>query len=78
MGNPIVPVIKMTGNAATYARMGEDMDIDASTIISGLESVEQVGRRVYDLCLRVASGDQTAAEMTGHTEFSMLRYGPVY
>jgi altronate dehydratase large subunit len=78
MGNPIAPVIKMTGNAATYARMGEDMDIDASTIISGVESLEQVGQRVYDLCLRVASGERTAAELTGHGEFSMLRYGPVY
>ncbi len=78
MGNPIAPVIKMTGNAATYARMGEDMDVDASTIISGVESLEQVGQRVYDLCLRVASGERTAAELTGHNEFSVLRYGPVY
>ena len=78
MGNAIAPVIKVTGNVRTYARMGDDIDINAGTIISGEESVQQVGRRIYDLALRVASGDQTAAEILGHAEFAMLRQGPVY
>ncbi|MHB0857396.1 MAG: UxaA family hydrolase [Anaerolineae bacterium] len=78
MGNPIAPVIKVTGNARTYARMQDDMDVDASPIVSGTETVAQVGARMYDLCLEVASGRATAAEQTGHAEFDMLRRGPVY
>jgi len=78
MGNAIAPVLKITGNAITYARMREDMDVDASTIISGEETIAQVGRRIYDACLRVASGERTSAEEGGHAEFAMLRYGPVY
>ncbi|MHB1296652.1 MAG: UxaA family hydrolase [Anaerolineae bacterium] len=78
MGNPIAPVIKVTGNARTYARMQEDMDVDASPIVSGTETVAQVGQRIYDLCCEVASGQETAAEQTGHAEFDMLRRGPVY
>ncbi len=78
MGNAIAPVIKITGNAATYARLGEDMDVNASPIVSGEETIYQVGRRIYDLCLRVASGEQTAAELGGHAEFAMLRQRPVY
>ncbi|MBC7235477.1 MAG: UxaA family hydrolase [Chloroflexi bacterium] len=78
MGNAIAPVIKVTGNAHTYARMGDDIDIDASTVISGKETIEQVGRRIYELTLRVASGEQPAAEILGHQEFLLVRTGPVY
>lgn len=78
MGNALAPVIKVTGNAHTYARMGDDIDIDASTIIRAEETIAGVGRRIYDLSLEVASGRQTAAEALGHVEFSMLRRGPVY
>jgi altronate dehydratase large subunit len=78
MGNAIAPVIKVTGNAHTYARMGDDIDIDASTVISGQETIEEVGARIYALCLRVASGEQPVAEVLGHREFLLVRTGPVY
>jgi len=78
MGNAIAPVLKITGNAATYARMRDDMDIDASRIVSGEETIAQVGRRIYEACLRVAGGERTTAETMGHAEFAMLREGPVY
>lgn len=78
MGNAIAPVIKVTGNAHTYQRMQEDMDLDASPIITGEETVAQVGRRMYELSLRVIAGEQTAAEVLQHGEFMMLRQGPVY
>jgi altronate dehydratase large subunit len=78
MGNPIAPVIKVTGNAQTYARMQEDMDIDASPIIAGRETISQVGERIYQFCLRVAEGVPTAAEQLQHAEFTLLRNGPIY
>lgn len=78
MGNPIAPVIKVTANAQTFAHMGEDMDINASTIITGEETIAQVGQHIYEFCLRVASGETTAAERLGHAEFDMLRTGPIY
>ncbi len=78
MGNAIAPVVKVTGNAHTWVRMGDDIDLNASTIITGEESVEQVGQRIYELVLRVASGERTVAEIMGHAEFAMLRQGVVY
>lgn len=78
MGHPIAPVIKITGNPHTYARMGEDMDLNAGTIISGQETVAQMGERIYRFCLRVAGGELTAAERLGHAEFTLLRTGPIY
>ena len=78
MGNAIAPVIKLTGNTHTYQRMQEDMDLDASPIISGEETVAQVGRRLFDLTLRVIAGEVTAAEALRQHQFMMLRQGPVY
>jgi len=78
LGNAIAPVIKITGNSYTYGRMGEDIDIDASTIISGAETVAQVGAHIYDFLIRVASGERTAAEVLGHAGFMLLRRGPIY
>jgi altronate dehydratase large subunit len=78
MGNAVAPVVKITGNAHTWERMGSDIDLNASTIIGGAESVEQVGLRLYELVLRVSSGMPSIAETLGHDEFSMLRLGPVY
>ena len=37
----------------------------------------QVGREIFDLVLRVASGEQTCAERLGHHEFVPWRIGPV-
>ena len=78
LGNALAPVIKITANAATFARMRDDMDLDASPIVRGEESYEQVGRRIYDLFLRVAEGERTAAEIMGHGEFALVRQGPLY
>ncbi|MHB1317928.1 MAG: UxaA family hydrolase [Anaerolineae bacterium] len=78
MGNAVAPVVKVTGNTHTWERMGADIDLNASTIIAGTESVEEVGLRLYELVLRVSSGMPSIAETLGHEEFSMLRLGPVY
>lgn len=78
MGHALAPVIKLTGNSHTYGRMGDDIDINAGTVISGEETIAQVGRRIYDLCIEVASGTPSAAEELAHAEFSILRRGPVY
>jgi altronate dehydratase large subunit len=78
MGNAVAPVLKVTGNARTFANMEGDMDIDASSIIRGEESFAQVGQRIYALMLRVAEGEPAAAEVLQHAEFDMLRLGPTY
>lgn len=78
MGNPIVPVIKITGNPQTYANMTDDMDVNAGLIITGQKTLAEVGRDIYDLSLRVAEGELTKAEALDHGEFMILRQGPIY
>jgi altronate dehydratase large subunit len=74
-GNPIAPVIKVTGNPKTGERLGSNMDIDVSTILEG-ESIEAAGDRVYDLLLDVASGTRTAAELRRLEEFAINELQP--
>lgn len=72
IGNAIAPVLKLTSNTPIFRRMSRDLDLDAGTIIDGLESIEQVGRRVFEHVLRCASGEVLArAEEQKHREFQL-------
>ena len=67
-GFPIAPVLKITGNARTYAGMAENFDFDASPIISQGISVEEMGAELLQMVIRAASGEMTAAERFGGRE----------
>jgi len=75
-GHAIVPFIKVTGNPETYRRMSQDMDINAGTIITGEESIESVGQRIFDEVTKVASGKPTLGETLGYHNFSVYRRDP--
>jgi len=77
IGFPTVPVIKVASNSMTYRRMTDNMDINAGTIADGEKTVPEVGREIFDMILRVASGERTKAEILGHHEFVPWRIGPV-
>lgn len=72
-GNPIVPVIKITGNKLTYAKMEDNIDVDASPIIYGTKTTEQLGDELYKMLQEVANGKQTKAEALGFTEMAIAR-----
>jgi altronate dehydratase large subunit len=57
--------------------MQENMDVNAGTIIDGLESIDQVGQKIFEKMLAVASGEKTKNEITGHREFAIWRTGPM-
>lgn len=69
VGSAIAPVIKVCANPDTYKRMSDDMDVDAGRILEGKGTLDEVGREIYDLILRVANGEQTRSEALGHQEF---------
>jgi len=73
-GHSICPVVRVTGNPETWARMKEDMDINASTIMEGKESIEGVGKRIYDEVVAVASGKLTISEQLGLDNFAVWKY----
>ncbi len=75
-GNPIAPVIKITGNARTARQMADNLDLDVSGIMSDTESLDHAADRLFDEVLAVASGKATAAERLGHREFAIHRRNP--
>jgi altronate hydrolase len=60
------PSLKLATNTALYRRMGEDMDLDCGPVATGEVTVEEMGRRIFDLVLDVASGRRTASEELGY------------
>jgi altronate hydrolase len=77
IGFPTIPVIKIASNSATFGRMRDNMDVNAGRIADGDTTVSELGREIFDLLLRVASGEKTSSERLGHKEFVPWRIGPV-
>jgi altronate hydrolase len=77
IGFPTVPVIKVATNSNTFRRMRDNMDINAGLIADGESTVPAIGQEIFDMILRVASGERTCAERLGHQEFVPWRIGPV-
>jgi altronate dehydratase large subunit len=75
-GNPIAPVIKITGNARTAETMADNIDVDVSSVMTEAESLELASDRLFEQMLTVCSGEPTAAERLGHREFAIHRRNP--
>jgi (2R)-sulfolactate sulfo-lyase subunit beta len=73
VGNPIVPVIKITANPRTVRTMGEHVDVDVSGILRREMTIDEAGDALIDMIVRTANGRSTAAEALGHREFVMTK-----
>jgi len=69
VGSAVAPVIKVCANPETYRKLEDDMDVDAGRILEGRATLDEVGREVYELALRIARGERTKSESLGHQEF---------
>lgn len=74
-----VPSLKIASSDRLYARMRDDMDINAGVIASGGASIEEVGNQIFDMILEVASGRKTRSESLnmGDCEFVPWQLGAV-
>jgi (2R)-sulfolactate sulfo-lyase subunit beta len=73
IGNPIVPVIKITGNPKTMRTMPEHIDVDVSGVLARTMTIPQAGDALIENIVRTANGRLTASEALGHREFSMTK-----
>jgi (2R)-sulfolactate sulfo-lyase subunit beta len=73
IGNPIMPVIKVTGNPRTVRTMSEHIDVDVSGIVRRDLTISQAGDSLIDMMVSTANGRFTAAEALGHREFVMTK-----
>ncbi|MEA4992382.1 MAG: UxaA family hydrolase [Oscillibacter sp.] len=72
-GNPIAPVIKITGNKLTFAKMEDNIDFNAAPLIYGEKTVEALGEELLQMVVETACGKQTKAESLGFTEIAIAR-----
>jgi altronate dehydratase large subunit len=75
-GNPIAPVIKITGNSRTAQTMADNIDLDVSGVITASEPIGVAATRLFDAVVDVCSGTPTATERLGHREFAIHRRNP--
>jgi (2R)-sulfolactate sulfo-lyase subunit beta len=73
IGNPIVPVIKITGNPKTMRTMPEHIDVDVSGVLKRTMTIPQAGDALIENIVRTANGRLTASEALGHREFSLTK-----
>jgi (2R)-sulfolactate sulfo-lyase subunit beta len=73
IGNPIVPVIKLSANPRTCRTMSEHIDLDVSGLLQREKNMDQCGDELIELLLRTCNGRFTAAEALGHREFVLTR-----
>ncbi|MEO1178340.1 MAG: altronate dehydratase family protein [Pseudomonadota bacterium] len=71
-GSKPAPTIKVATNSELFSRMSDDMDVDAGAIMSNGVSVEEKGREIYGMFLRVASGEATKSEAQGLGDYEFV------
>ncbi|MEO0764476.1 MAG: altronate dehydratase family protein [Pseudomonadota bacterium] len=71
-GSKPAPTIKVATNTAMYNRMTEDMDVNAGAMLTDGVSLEEKGREIYDLFLRVASGEMSKSEAQGLGDYEFV------
>jgi altronate hydrolase len=73
------PSVKLASNREVYRAMREDMDVDCGAVLDGEVTVAELGERIFQLILDVASGRATASEELGFgaEEFAPWQLGAV-
>lgn len=69
VGSAVSPCIKITGNHRTYERMAEDMDFDASPVLEGRCSQDEMAMELAQMVAAVAGGEPSRSEALGHKEY---------
>lgn len=66
------PSIKLATNTPMYRRMVDDMDINCGVVVDEGVSVQEVGKQIFDLVLRVASGEEPKSEANGLGDYEFI------
>ncbi len=71
-GSKPAPTIKIATNTELARRMPEDMDVNAGRIVSDGASVQEVGEEIFELLLKVASGQPSLSEAQGLGDYEFV------
>jgi len=73
IGNPIIPVMKITANPLTYNTMQEHFDVDITDLLRLEMTLDQAADKVMEMMARNVNGRLTAAEALRHEEFVITK-----
>jgi (2R)-sulfolactate sulfo-lyase subunit beta len=73
IGNPIIPVMKISANPLTIETMSEHIDVDVSDILRLKMNLDQAADKVMEMMARNVNGRLTAAEALRHNEFVLTK-----
>jgi altronate hydrolase len=75
-GNPIAPVVKLSTNSRLTEKMPDIIDIDTGSVISGKQTIQQMGEEILDRAIQIASGEtKTKAELLAQNDFIPWKRG---
>jgi altronate hydrolase len=74
-----VPSVKLATNTPMYNRLTEDMDINCGGILDGTDTVQGMGKVIFEHMLKICSGEKTKSEELdlGNHEFVPWNIGVV-
>ncbi len=72
-GNPVAPIIKLTANPQTYAGMSDNIDVDASMLLTNPDRMPELADALVEEVAATASGKLTKSEALGYTEMAIAR-----
>jgi (2R)-sulfolactate sulfo-lyase subunit beta len=73
IGNPVIPVIKLSANPLTVATMSEHIDVDLSAMLRIEMNLDQAGDAALLMLERTINGRLTSAEILRHNEFVLTK-----
>ena len=73
---PLVPTVKVCGNAGTVARWADAIDVDASVVTSGKATLDEVADRIAQTVQAVSRGERNAAERWNEGQIVWPRENP--
>jgi (2R)-sulfolactate sulfo-lyase subunit beta len=73
IGNPIIPVMKISANPLTVATMSEHIDVDVTDLLRLQMTLDEAADKVLESMARTVNGRLTAAEALRHEEFVLTK-----
>jgi (2R)-sulfolactate sulfo-lyase subunit beta len=73
VGNPILPVLKMSGNPLTVETMSEHIDVDLTGILRLEMNLDAAADSTMEMMARTINGRLTSAEALQHDEFVLTK-----
>lgn len=73
VGNPVVPVIKLSANPLTVSTMSEHIDVSVEKVLTLEQTLDQAADSLMDMLLKTLSGRLTSAEVLRHREFVLTK-----